>query len=616
VTAKEALQMRLGRLLVIISFIGVTVLSIAPDRLLQRIDADDWAARKITLDDVYRRMARDLLTVVSEAQARQPHGIEEFLSKIADIEKLAKQHGHARVVVRYKDQAPAIGEPGVATRANYWFWKQVGWPTTAPPQALGQSRFVRQDVSESEVKKLVADPKIDLVIPDIPIPPALGKSGPVVRPGLVQILAAATRPNRQPFAAVVLDSGVEADHPFLEGAILTALEACFSSEHLSEPYKAESVCPNSANSMKGPGAAKPCAQTGCDHGTHVAGIIAGWHAKVAGEKIIGVAPTVPVIPIQIYSKFNSETFCGMLARKAPCIAAFISDQLAALDYVKELNDRGIAVGSVNMSLAMRTEKGKCDAFDFVTGIAERVRELKRLGIPTVIAAGNDGSLDKVSVPGCIEDAVTVAASDNSGQLAIRFPDDAGGTNFSDLVDLAAPGVSIKSSVPGKGFAVKSGTSMAAPHVAGLLAVIRNLQPTATVDEQVQLLAARATRFVEHPSTGMKRPVAFFVEVGVPGGVALPAEGARGATRGDASVSSASSTRLILDFGDEDPAVAETRVRELLRERGIPVLEIQSKTSRLGVVVTDKPVHPSVIEEVRQGARLKGLYVDVPQAPPK
>lgn len=595
------------------------------------------ATAGITLDDVRRRMARDLLVVLGEAHAQTPPSTQRKPIELPDIERLAKQNGYARVVVSYKGQAPAVSDPSMTSRANYWFWKQVGMPAAAPPKLLGRSRFVRKDVNEAELKSLAADPKVDLIVPDIPIPPALGGSGPMVRPSLVTIAPVGTRPAKQPYATVVLDSGVEADHPFLEGAVLTAFEACFSSEHLPEPYRAESLCPDASLAMKGQGAGRPCdaKMSGCDHGTHVAGIVAGWPATNAGQRISGVAPGVPIIPVQIYSRFKSEAFCDRIGRPAPCIASFISDQVAALDYAKDLSETGIAIGSVNMSLAISTEKGKCDTLQLVVPIAERIRELKRLNIPTVISAGNDGTLDKVSVPACIEDAVTVAATDRDGKLAIRFPDAGGGTNYSDLVDLAAPGVGIVSSVPGKVFAAKSGTSMAAPHVAALLAVIRHQQPTANIDEQLRLLTARASRFVEHPTSGLKRPVALFLEdtatagVGVPASapeIAVPAPAgttpAATATRGippsaGASVlGSASGSRLILDFGDEDPVAAEKRIRELLKERGISVLEMQNKASRLGVVITEKPIDQAVIEAIRKGAQIKGLYLDVPLAPPK
>ena len=62
-----------------------------------------------------------------------------------------------------------------------------------------------------------------------------------------------------------------------------------------------------------------------------------------------------------------------------------------------------------------------------------------------------------------------------------------GSNHSDLIRLLAPGTDIKSAVPGNKYALQTGTSMAAPHVAGAFAVLRQAKPTATVDELVEAL---------------------------------------------------------------------------------------------------------------------------------
>ena len=63
----------------------------------------------------------------------------------------------------------------------------------------------------------------------------------------------------------------------------------------------------------------------------------------------------------------------------------------------------------------------------------------------------------------------------------------GGSNHSDLIRLLAPGTGIRSAVPGNQYGLKTGTSMAAPHVAGAFALLRQAKPTATVDEMVEAL---------------------------------------------------------------------------------------------------------------------------------
>ena len=82
---------------------------------------------------------------------------------------------------------------------------------------------------------------------------------------------------------VVIDSGVQSDHPFLAGKV--ALEACFAP-----------VCPNGTTKQIGPGAAKPVHW----HGTHVAGIVAGSNATMHG-----VAPEAKIIAINIFNSSGS-----------------------------------------------------------------------------------------------------------------------------------------------------------------------------------------------------------------------------------------------------------------------------------------------------------------------
>src|SRR5207247_1835953 len=104
-----------------------------------------------------------------------------------------------------------------------------------------------------------------------------------------------------------------------------------------------------------------------------------------------------------------------------------------------------------------------------------------------------------SVPACVSTAVSVGATTKYDQVAYF-------SNVAPFLSLFAPGVSITSSFAGGGFAIASGTSMAAPHVAGTWAVLKQAKPTASVDEILQALSGTGVMIEDTlAETGTTRP---------------------------------------------------------------------------------------------------------------
>ena len=250
-------------------------------------------------------------------------------------------------------------------------------------------------------------------------------------------------------AVAVIDDGADTRHPFLAGR--TVWEGCFAD-----------VCPNGRPTMYGRGAARPVGT----HGTHVAGIVLGQ--RTGG--VAGVGPNLHLLAINVANRHRR----GMSGRNI----------LAGLDVVLTLARRypGI-IGSINMSLgASRGRYGHCRSR--VWDLA--ARQLRRAGVAVVVAAGNDSSAGRaapVGFPACIEGFISVGAVTKSGQVA-RF------SNSGPALDLLAPGVGIRSSVIKGGerrFASMNGTSMAAPHVAAAMALLKEASPESSVDELVRML---------------------------------------------------------------------------------------------------------------------------------
>ena len=255
----------------------------------------------------------------------------------------------------------------------------------------------------------------------------------------------------------VLDTGVDSTHPFLAGKVVE--EACYTSNRVA----GSGNCPNGTSTQTGAGSGVPCtyAASGCRHGTHVAGIAAGQ-----GSTFSGVARGANVMSVQVFTRFTGSNCNG--AGEDPCTLSWTSDQIAGLERVFLLRTTR-TFSSVNMSLGGGRFFSNCDS-DTRKPIIDNLRSA---GIATVISSGNSGFTDSMGAPACISSAVSVGSTTKSDTIS-SF------SNSASFLSLLAPGSSINSSVPGGGFAVFDGTSMAAPHVAGAWALLKHHTPSASV----------------------------------------------------------------------------------------------------------------------------------------
>ena len=168
------------------------------------------------------------------------------------------------------------------------------------------------------------------------------------------------------------------------------------------------------------------------HGTHTAGIICD-----------NTLSNVTIIPYKI-TDANGDSSLSLLE--------------AALD--KAIND---GVDVINMSLGSKDNSGKLR--DALMPYFDRMNQL---GITGVAAAGNTKTDAELYTPANITDCITVSACDSSGKFASSY------SNYGDVVDVCAPGTSIRSSILNGQFGSKSGTSMACPHVSAAAAMLKSL----------------------------------------------------------------------------------------------------------------------------------------------
>ena len=218
------------------------------------------------------------------------------------------------------------------------------------------------------------------------------------------------------------------------------------------------------------------------HGTHVAGTVG---AKDDGYGVVGVAPGVRLWAVKI---LNDDGF-GYLSWYV-CGLDWIASRKDPVDPTRPLFE------AVNMSVAKSGSDDRACGTKNKDILHAAICRVVAAGIPVVAAAGNDRSNASTLVPASYDEVITVSAlADTDGRSGGSggpscyswgtYDQDDTLADFSNGgydVDLIAPGKCIWSTLPGKSYGYSSGTSMAAPHVTGAVALYKSTRPYATNSE--------------------------------------------------------------------------------------------------------------------------------------
>lgn len=270
----------------------------------------------------------------------------------------------------------------------------------------------------------------------------------------------------------VLDSGIDPDHPDLQANIDVASSVS---------------CVDAGRPDTTPGAWAP---TTSDHGTHVAGTIG---AARNGVGIVGVSPGSRMASVKVVNDsgfiYPEYAICGFVwAGEHKMDVTNNSYYIDPMMYwCGDQPDQAAVLEAVGRAVAWSTKRGVVHAAaagNAATDLANNTTDTSSPNDTTPIPRTIDeGCLD---IPAELPGVVTVSATTKTGQLA----------SFSNrglgVIDVAAPGRTILSTVvANNGYGTKSGTSMASPHVAGVLALMKSAHPDWTPAQMVAKLRAQA-----------------------------------------------------------------------------------------------------------------------------
>ncbi|HYC62045.1 MAG TPA: S8 family serine peptidase [Thermoanaerobaculia bacterium] len=237
----------------------------------------------------------------------------------------------------------------------------------------------------------------------------------------------------------VIDTGIDGTHPALAGKVIGGYDFYNDDADPMDDHR---------------------------HGTHVAGIIAAQSAEMTG-----VAPNVRLLAYKVLGADGKGSS---------------SDIIAALEHAL---DAGADVANLSLGSSGRPDDP----------VARAVNAAVAAGMVVCVAAGNDEAFHRIGSPAGAANAITVGASTiEEGAETVAYFSSRGPATVSGAIkpDLLAPGRDILSTGLEHGYIVLSGTSMAAPHVSGLAALLLEEHPDWTPERVKAALVTTARAIAE------------------------------------------------------------------------------------------------------------------------
>ncbi|AEL05957.1 S8 family peptidase [Xanthomonas campestris pv. raphani] len=416
------------------------------------------------------------------------------------LDGLATAQTHQKFIVTYKDGSTALASPSALTTSLRTAARAV--PAKAGkalglnsvrrlalgPELVSADRALDRAEAETLMRQLAADPNVQSVEVDQILHATLTpndtrlseqwafgttNAGLNIRPAWDKATGSGT-------VVAVIDTGITS-HADLNANILAGYDFISDATTARDGNGRDSNAADEGDwyAANECGAGIPAASSSW-HGTHVAGTVAAVTNNTTG--VAGTAYGAKVVPVRVLGK------CG----------GSLSDIADAIVWASGGTVSGIPANAnpaevINMSLG---GGGSCS-----TTMQNAINGAVSRGTTVVVAAGNDASNVSGSLPANCANVIAVAATTSAGAKASY-------SNFGTGIDVSAPGSAILSTLnsgtttPGSAsYASYNGTSMASPHVAGVVALVQSVAPTALTPAAVETLLKNTARALPGACSG-------------------------------------------------------------------------------------------------------------------
>ncbi|MEA9480036.1 S8 family peptidase [Xanthomonas campestris] len=416
------------------------------------------------------------------------------------LDGLATAQTHQKFIVTYKDGSTALASPSALTTSLRTAARAV--PAKAGkalglnsvrrlalgPELVRADRALDRAEAETLMRQLAADPNVQSVEVDQILHATLTpndtrlseqwafgttNAGLNIRPAWDKATGSGT-------VVAVIDTGITS-HADLNANILAGYDFISDATTARDGNGRDSNAADEGDwyAANECGAGVPAASSSW-HGTHVAGTVAAVTNNTIG--VAGTAYGAKVVPVRVLGK------CG----------GSLSDIADAIVWASGGTVSGIPANAnpaevINMSLG---GGGSCS-----TTMQNAINGAVSRGTTVVVAAGNDASNVSGSLPANCANVIAVAATTSAGAKASY-------SNFGTGIDVSAPGSAILSTLnsgtttPGSAsYASYNGTSMASPHVAGVVALVQSVAPTALTPAAVETLLRNTARALPGACSG-------------------------------------------------------------------------------------------------------------------